>query len=1123
MNNIPDKIYYHLGYNNLGLILDQDMKHWLMKVNKQIQTQDINTGSVFVGKFDNTGSDVVLETQKSPITHNGLVDLNYVDDGAQKIFEKSLSAFPFSISVKGLLFARITSIAYPVSKTSSRSYRLKLVNCEKCILPFAVDTSSGSLFADRWLKTTSTPILQVMDSLGEYTIEVPLTMNNCTNGVYYFPLNETLQTVSITEDNDAWYTDAVNNNDYIGLPLYWFECDEVINGPSISISNNHSTLGKELVQFGTPGNVSKYHAQMFVGVDGNNDDTPDDSLTSDAYMVCSPLNGSFTNTPNDVNIDLDPSLISMVTTETFPLGLSFNGERSRIRIHDLTNWEYVDENTYRILMSNFDDNCIDVSRNALTPIFDIDLDTTIPFENTDYNDIGFAGIQMSTADGLSDNMLRYPYDLSQWDGLPEWINELDENGNPQHMAIYAIHNTPTYTPSNPDSRQTAALLIDSGKKKTDDSEELTNDERGRVYVISNDDTTYRNNLVEKMNEGLVKPDRTVARICDIPTSVMELSGISGLFPSPVVDKKYVRTEANFSELDKNRLWNVVNWQDRWVRPTAKDVSGIPISTYGKQNGDEYVFNSSTLLNQVDMYIQNNFRVIENLNPSVQPDQVTVSSIIDGGSNYSITDKGKIIIGGFSFTYEVENVDDNGAVTEVAIGADYEQPINMSNFDMLSGNSGITETYGTAPLDPNTSGTGLKVKLLIENYDALLPYKGDFLDLIHAFVREDDGIWLYEFTKPYNSDTYGWSKATLVSPYENSSPSIDKGLSSSDAYMASIIPNYTMVNVCAMKNNVAQKRIKTFSTPTFINIVDDDHTPLTPNSSSSQDDESTISRVDLCKFSCRVIKTGVQATNKTFAGMLNALKTMNVLQYDCYVMWKWDNPNDERNLSFSYGIITRSLNNYVSSDVTTKLPINKLRYDRYVNTNIGTTVVWDAPGLTGVMMWIYDPTSTTIEKYVVDPSTQNLYANKQQSSWKDIDIFNSDVHIVNDEGIFEWNIMTNSQAAIPSTTTDPIYQQPEFRNIITIGTSIETTHPLPMGNWKLVFPMCESFTLKNVTNGTTYKPVHLQMLRGENLGQLSDVFDENGNTVNAKTLILDQTPNGTTLNVFNETTGSWEKI
>jgi hypothetical protein len=233
------------------------------------------------------------------------------------------------------------------------------------------------------------------------------------------------------------------------------------------------------------------------------------------------------------------------------------------------------------------------------------------------------------------------------------------------------------------------------------------------------------------------------------------------------------------------------------------------------------------------------------------------------------------------------------------------------------------------------------------------------------------------------------------------------------------------------------------------------------------------------------------------------------------------------MNFQYGIITRSLNNYVSTDTTTKLPSNSLRYNKYVHTNNSTTVVWDAPGVTGVMMWVYDPSSTSVEDYVINVETQELYVDRKYVRWNDVDIFgNPDLHIVNeDTQRFEWGVFTNNPANIPGYTTsasDPLYQQPEFVSLAVVG-DYETESRLPKGNWKLVFPRCESFTMKNMSNGVTLKPCKLQMLRVEDVSSLDDIYDENGNIVNQKALVLHETSTGASLNVFNSSTGQWDKV
>lgn len=91
---------------------------------------------------------------------------------------------------------------------------------------------------------------------------------------------------------------------------------------------------------------------------------------------------------------------------------------------------------------------------------------------------------------------------------------------------------------------------------------LNNDnEVGRVYVISNDSIDYENNELS-MNP---KPERTFARICDIPTSMSQLIGIPGVAPVIIIDEKYNRTECMLTINDKEALLNQT-WNSHLLLP-----------------------------------------------------------------------------------------------------------------------------------------------------------------------------------------------------------------------------------------------------------------------------------------------------------------------------------------------------------------------------------------------------------------------------------------------------------------------------------------------------------------------------------------------------------------------------
>ena len=64
-----------LGYNNLGLILEQERKHWLMKTDKNKQNQDKATGDIFQGQIDNIATDIIVESKKLPYSYAFIQDI----------------------------------------------------------------------------------------------------------------------------------------------------------------------------------------------------------------------------------------------------------------------------------------------------------------------------------------------------------------------------------------------------------------------------------------------------------------------------------------------------------------------------------------------------------------------------------------------------------------------------------------------------------------------------------------------------------------------------------------------------------------------------------------------------------------------------------------------------------------------------------------------------------------------------------------------------------------------------------------------------------------------------------------------------------------------------------------
>ncbi len=174
-----------------------------------------------------------------------------------------------------------------------------------------------------------------------------------------------------------------------------------------------------------------------------------------------------------------------------------------------------------------------------------------------------------------------------------------------------------------------------------------------------------------------------------------------------------------------------------------------------------------------------------------------------------------------------------------------------------------------------------------------------------------------------------------------------------------------------KDDVADvATIKTLSTGTFINIIDQDTIPI--SESGIVDDPDTRTRVDLCGFRCNGLFKG-EARLKETKEVINALDASGRVHHDCFVVWRWEDSEDSYNKTFEYGIFYRSLNNYFSDDVTTLIPKNSLRHPKYVNTNANTTVFWDVKDY-GPMMWVFSPEYTRHEKYYFDAETRETIVN-----------------------------------------------------------------------------------------------------------------------------------------------------
>lgn len=1133
---IPNKIELFMGYNNLALVLEQEKKHWLMKTDKSKQLQDKVTGDIFQGYIDNLGSDIKIESEKLPIKNSIVQSIKYLDTNVNKILNIDYPAFPYSSQVNGLMIARIISTTFPYkigTEYSYKHYKLRLKNCEIVYIPFASSVNSSDVFVGKWIKTTSAPCLAMIGSDGTFSIEHQIDFTTATtNAVFYYPLEETLQPLNmINTSGNIYETDvAISDDGYIGYPLYWFTCDQSIVYPNMSFSNNKSDNGNDILFISNKGNESNYLGKLYFGITGLPDENVTDATKYTITVNPNELN-SFTNTSNDFNIAIKPTIVISSGTKTYTIAVNCSTSDAITMVSNV-NWTYVDNNTYRITdVTEFMVNDYTKTSSPLIEMLNIHFDESVKPYNTT-TDIGFAGIQMSSSNPGSDKYSRYPYDLNLWDGLPEWLSDdytVSETLVPQHMCLYAIHNTPTYSPELPDSRQVAALLFDPGKSQ-DATNEDSNDIRGRIYYLSNDDIEYENNAKSEYP----KPDRTLARICDVPTSVVQLSGISGIAPTSIVDSEYVRTTATYTTEDKDRIYNTLHTS--FVKPTMLDYAGNKITTYSGQTND-YAFVSETLLNKVDMLTYNDLRIHTNINPMVNPLDVELAAITTRGAGYVVDDIGTVIVGGFAFNYTVTEIDKQGGVTNLVISADKTSYINLSNFT-LAGNSGVTDVYGSSPL--TGIGKGLKFKMVIRGYDDLKPSKGESYADLFAFVNTLSGLWLYTYAIDENStDTPKagvWKKQSLISEFTQSNFNVTTGgLTAKDAQLDSMIPIVEYLP-CVLSGNVINplSGLKALVTPTFVNIIDQQYIPFTIPDEVTKKELNRV-EIDMCGFYCDGIKSGtVVKGNKTLAGILMALKGKNEFRYDSYIFYKFNDDTNASDLKFTYGIIQRNFNNLLSTDSTTKLPVNDLKVKTYVHSNESTTVVWNTP-MAGTMMWMYNPMSVVKEKYTLDPDTRDLTILRDLNNWDDIKIRNtsssSNISLVDSTSKkLKYNIVTNNITQVGPASSEgklPVYQQPDYTlyEDLKLGTPIANISKAhyPMGHWALVHPRVESFSFANLTTNRKFTPMKMRIVKGEELGDITDITDDDGNIVNTKCLVINNSSSGSTASVYNTTSGEWQKI
>jgi hypothetical protein len=249
-------------------------------------------------------------------------------------------------------------------------------------------------------------------------------------------------------------------------------------------------------------------------------------------------------------------------------------------------------------------------------------------------------------------------------------------------------------------------------------------EYARCYHISNDPSDYDNNA----SSSSPKPARTIARICDIPTSFTQLSHIEDMSPTLVIDTKYCRTECDLSETDQDMLYNVQT--NRLVKPTtvivpnSTNLNTTFTETYLKEHG----YAETVHMNQsIDMH-----------DPASQTNLYTIT-VYSAGTGYQIHDTFTFNICGIAFDGAVSTVSGTGGVAAFTIVVK-DRLINVANFD------GRVSTFETSTVTGAGSGFVVQVSIDQDTWNNMQPAITDVFDDLFLFKLDEFGntfVWTFD--------------------------------------------------------------------------------------------------------------------------------------------------------------------------------------------------------------------------------------------------------------------------------------------------------------------------------------------------------------------------------------------
>ena len=354
-----------------------------------------------------------------------------------------------------------------------------------------------------------------------------------------------------------------------------------------------------------------------------------------------------------------------------------------------------------------------------------------------------SGVPKSDMDDIKDDLsITIEYDFEQKsayhtigesESSTNWLTSLGyvvDKTNVQGF-IFADTSIPKYVPASKFVYHGGGLFTLSANEPDPELE------YGRVFVISNDENKYENND----KTSYKKPERTLARICDIPTAFSQLTHVTGVAPTVIIDDKYIRTNAPYERDEQNTLWNVI--QNKWVT-----LNSSKLGFYSDDFDLDVFLSKSALLSMDGEYVRK-----KNLSPYILG--LDWSHLVaNGGEGYEVGDTFSYYVGGYLFEGVVDEVND-GRVT-VYIG---NMPIEFGTALSNLGTQSPISYKKTETTSGSGNGLVLKFTVLPQIWDEVSNiYTDELFDGLFVLKFDQYGyLWFWEF----DNETSSWIKRSQI--------------------------------------------------------------------------------------------------------------------------------------------------------------------------------------------------------------------------------------------------------------------------------------------------------------------------------------------------------------------------